>query len=994
MNYKKLNTIGGWIAFLIAAVTYISTMEPVASFWDCGEFIAAAFKLQVPHPPGAPLFLLVGRIFSLFAGGDLTQVAYWVNMVSALSSAFTILFLFWTITLLAKQLLKVDGEPNTAQKILVLGAAFTGSLAYTFSDSFWFSATEAEVYAFSSFFTAFVFWAILKWNEVAEQDDANRWIILIAYMVGLSIGVHLLNLVAIPALGMVYYFRKYEKPTWIGGVVTFVVSFVILQVIQIGIIPGLPSLAWWFELKMVNGFGLPFNSGIIMFCALFVGAIVYGILYSIKQNKEILNLALVSLVFILIGYSTYAIIAIRANYHPPLNENNPDETSKVISYLKREQYGERPLFYGPQYTADPKSHEDGDPLYKKGEGEYVIYDYKTETVYSSKDKVLIPRMHSKQPGHIASYDRFIQKRDRRWKKGKQPNAAQNITFMFNRQFGFQFFRYFKWNFIGRETDIQDSDVLAPWESDEMPHNLQSKARNNLYALPFILGLLGLVFQFYRNEKQAIVTIVLFVMTGLAINFFLNQPPYEPRERDYTYVGAFYAFAIWIGLGVIALYEWGIQKTFKGNLGAGLSVIIALCIPVLMAAKEWDDHNRSNRYHSVDSAKNLLNSCAKNAILFTGGDNDTFPLWFVQEVEGFRTDVRVCNLSLLNTDWYIDQMKEDAYESTGLPISLDRERYIQGTNDVVYYMNRSKKDMPMRLDAYLSFLAKDSKQIRQPLPDQGRFKKYINVFPSKLLVLDVDSSALANGNVIPDKYKDNLNSKLVWKLNRTHLEKKDLIILDMITNINKNNWERPIYFSTTLGRSNFLNLKDHMALEGLAYRLYPTKFASQEGEIDTDRMYDNLMHNYFWRNLDNPEVYYDENYKRFSLNARSQYHRLATSLYREDKKDKALEVIEKCFEVMPDEGIPYDIYSAQFIPLYFEMGEKEKGQELADLMEARAKDVLVYIKDHPKGVYGDHKTISCNILQTIAYSIQRNDTQNPKIQEIQNFLMTYGCLNRQ
>ncbi len=991
MNYKKLNTIGGWFAFLIAAITYISTMEPVASFWDCGEFIAAAFKLQVPHPPGAPLFLLVGRVFSLFAGGDLEQVAYWVNMVSALSSAFTILFLFWTITLLAKQLLKVEGEPNGVQKILILGAALTGSLAYTFSDSFWFSATEAEVYAFSSFFTAFVFWAILKWNEVAEEEGANRWIILIAYMVGLSIGVHLLNLVAIPALGMVYYFKKYEKPNWGGGILTFIISFVILQIIQIGIIPGLPSVAWWVELKMVNGLGLPFNSGIIIFCALFIGAIVYGIIYSVKHNQELLNLGLLSLVFILIGYSTYAIIAIRANFHPPLNENNPDETAKVISYLKREQYGERPLFFGPQYTASPKKQIDGSPLYKKGEHKYVVYDYKTETEYDFNDKVLIPRMHSRQGGHVDAYDKFIKARSRKWKKGDRPTSAQNISFMFSRQFGFQFFRYFKWNFIGRETDIQDSDSLRPWDSEEMPYNLKSKARNNLFALPLILGLLGLVFQFKKNEKQAIVMIVLFVMTGLAINFFLNQPPYEPRERDYTYVGAFYAFAIWIGLGVIAIYEWVGQHLLKREPAALLSVVISLGIPALMAAKEWDDHDRSNRYHSVDSAKNLLNSCAKNAILFTGGDNDTFPLWYVQEVEGFRTDVRVCNLSLLNTDWYIDQMKEDTYESEGLPISLDRERYIQGTNDVVYYSNISQKqkDAPMMLDLYMNLLKKDHKKIRHVIPNNKRFKKYFNVFPSKLFVLDVDSSALSSGNVIPEKYKDRLKTTLAWSIGKNYLEKKDLIMLDMIININKNNWERPIYFSTTLGFSNFLGLKDHMSLEGLAYRLYPTKFASPEGELDVEVMYDNLMNNFFWRNMDNPEIYYDENYKRFSLNARSQYYRLALELFRSGDKAKALEVIDKCFEVMPDEAIPYDIYSAQFIPLYFQMGEKETGQALSDLMEARAREVLQYILNNPNGAYGGHKDISKNILRTIARVIFNEDPKSPKLQEIDSILKASG-----
>ncbi|MFK7900292.1 MAG: DUF2723 domain-containing protein [Cyclobacteriaceae bacterium] len=996
-NYKLINNIGGWAVFLISATVYILTMEPVASFWDCGEFIAASYKLQVPHPPGAPLFLLIGRIFSLFATPGTEEVGYWVNMVSALSSAFTILFLFWTITLLAKKILSLSKTdvPTLTQGILVIGAGLVGSLAYTFSDSFWFSAGEAEVYAMSSFFTAFVFWAVLKWDEAIgnEEATADRWVILIAYMIGLSIGVHLLNLVAIPALGMIYYFRKYEKHTWTGGIIAFVASVVIVQAIQTAIIPGLPSMAWKFELLFVNIMGLPFNSGVIFFVLLFIGAIIYGIIYSIKKSKYNLNLGLLSLVFILIGYASYAIIVIRANYHPPLNENNPDDMVKTISYLKREQYGERPLFYGPQYTARISDQKDGAPLYKKGKDGYVIYDHKTVNKYASKDKVFIPRMHSKQGHHTSWYNNYLKKNNKRWKEGKTPTSGDNISYMFSRQLGFLFFRYFKWNFIGREGDIQDSGTLSPLDNKVLPQGLSSMARNQLFALPLILGLIGLFFQFSKHEKSGIVMVVLFIMTGAAITFFLNNPPIEPRERDYTYVGCFYAFAIWIGLGVIGLYEFVFSRFLKGSTGAALATVIALGVPVLMAAVEWDDHDRSKRYHSVDSAKNLLNSCAKNAIIFTGGDNDTFPLWYVQEVEGFRTDVRVCNLSLLNTDWYIDQMKEQAYESAPLPITIDREQYVQGTNDVVYYMNRRGGDQPMKLETYLSLLKKESKRIRQPLQDQSRFKKFINTFPSKVLVLNVDSSAVLESGLVLPKYNKNISSTLQWNVGKTMLEKKDLIMLDMVANINKEGWKRPIYFSTTLGPSNYLGLKDHMVLEGLAFRFLPVKHGQKQGIVNTAVMYDNMMTDKFsFRGLDREGVFYDENYKRFSLNARSQYYRLATALFQEGQKEKAIEVIDKCFELMPDNSIPYDIYSAQFIPLLYQMGEKERASELVSIMGERSKEALAFINKYPKGEYGDERGINCNVLQTIIYAAG-NSGEADKVKEYQSILAGSGCYRK-
>lgn len=969
-SYNKLNNILGWLIFGIALLVYTLTVEPTASFWDCGEFIAAAYKLQIPHPPGAPLFLMIGRVFSFFAGGDVTKVAFWVNMVSVVSSAFTILFLFWTITLLARKLVVFqDGEATLIQKILVLGAGTVGALAYTFSDSFWFSAAEAEVYAISAFFTAFVVWAILKWERMADQPDSDRWLLLIAYMVGLSIGVHLLNLVAIPSLGLVFYFRKY-KPTKAGIAATLGISALILGAILIGVIPGLPSMAGWFEILFVNSFGLPFKSGITFFVVIFIGAIVYGIIYSVKKNNRVLNLALLSFVFVLIGYSSYTMVLVRSNFNPPIDENNPEDIMKFISYLKREQYGDRPLFYGPQFTADLTEQNDGAALYKKGEEDYEIYDYRTENIFDPNHQTLLPRMHSQQPHHVAEYKKLL-KEYGGWREGKKPSGYHNIRYMLDRQLGKMYWRYFLWNFVGREGDIQDSDELWPWEAGEkMPELLDSNARNNYWMLPLILGIAGLLFQYTKEKKSFAITALLFFFTGIAIILYLNAPPIEPRERDYAYAGSYYAFCIWIGLGVIAVFDL-LKEAIKNHKAlAALSLAVSLLVPTVMAVQGWDDHDRSGRYHSVDSAKNLLNSCKPNAILFTGGDNDTFPLWYVQEVEGFRTDVRVCNLSLLNTDWYIDQMKKDAYDSKALPISLENEDYIQGTNDVVYYNNPSGNDQPMYVDAYIKAIKEENPNIRRYL-QTDRHKKYINALPSKNLVVRMDANAVKSKGIVPEKFESRVPNRLAWTLKRNSLEKKDLIILDMISNIAKDNWERPIYFSTTLGNSNYLDLKNHMYLEGLAYRLLPANNGNdQQGTINTDVMYDNMMNNMFWRGMADEGVFYDENYKRMVFNARLQYYFLAAHLiYVENDKERGKAVINKSLEVMPDDVFAMEIYGAQYVGLLFEVDDEEKAMEIATAMGDRSVEMIEYMSG--QGVSRESMYRYYAVLNTIAKTLEQN-----------------------
>ncbi|MCP4520170.1 MAG: DUF2723 domain-containing protein [Cytophagales bacterium] len=984
-SFKLINNITGWAIFAIATTVYVLTLEPTASFWDCGEFIAVSYKLMTPHPPGAPFFLLVGRMFSLFAG-DVTQVAYWINMVSALSSSFTILFLFWSITLIAKKLIKPTTEEgyDLGQTILIMGAGVVGSLSYTFSDSFWFSAVEAEVYAMSAFFTSFVVWAMLKWESIADEEGSDRWLILIAYMVGLSIGVHLLNLVAIPALGFIFYFKRY-KPSTIGYIATFGVSSLILGIILVVIIPGLPSIAGAFEILFVNSFGFKFNSGVIFFSVLFISILIGAIIFSIKINNRILNTALLGLTFILIGYSSYGIILIRSNFNPPIDENNPEEVMKFVSYLKREQYGDRPLFLGPYFTASPDEQVDGDPLYTRGEdGKYVIYDYKTENKYLSKDLRLFPRMHSRQGHHVREYEQLLKSyTDGEWYNAQQNStatngsvteadeitSADNIKYLIDRQLGKMYWRYFFWNFIGRDGDIQDSGVMMPFDTpnEELPREVQSFARNNFYALPFILGLIGLLFQFYTDKKTFSIVAMLFFFTGIAIILYLNAPPIEPRERDYAYAGSYYAYCFWIGFGVLGLGDILLRVIKNKKVVAIVATVLGMGIPAIMAAQGWDDHDRSNRYHSVDSAKNLLDSCEKNAILFTGGDNDTFPLWYVQEVEGYRTDVRVCNLSLLNTDWYIDQMKKKYYDSEALPISLDNKNYIQGTNDVLYYMSRSGgKDRPLRLDNYIKAVKKGSKQIRYAIGGD-RFQQYINIFPSKLLVLPIDENVARS--VVPDKYKKFVRNKLEWNIKKKHLEKKDLIMLDMITNISKSGWKRPIYFSTTLGPSNYLNLKDHMVLEGLAYRLLPANHGDSNGEINTDKMYDNLMNKFQWREMDNAEVFYDENYKRFVFNARFQYYVLAGQLMNEGKKEKARAVIEHSLRVLPDYVFPYGEYTAQYVDLLFALEQDQKALELAKLMGDRAIEMIEYTLDTPTA---DRSMINRKsyVLQTVGRALMK------------------------
>ncbi len=957
-NFKKINNLTGWAVFLISFVVFAATVERTASFWDCGEFIACAYKLQVPHPPGAPLFLLLGRMFSLLAGADKTQVAYWVNMLSVVSSAFTILFMHWTIVLIGRKILNKSFESlSLAEAISLLGAGVVGSLAYAFTDTFWFSAVEAEVYAMSSFFTALVVWAAFKWELIEDEAAANRWLVFIAYIVGLSIGVHLLNLVTVPALALLYYFKKYPKPTYLGGFIALTVGLFILGIINSGIIPGIPSMAFSFELAFVNELGMPYGSGVIVFLVLFIGLLVGGVAYSQAKNKVGLNISLLALSFVLIGYLSYNLALVRSTYNTPINENDPSNILNFLKYLRREQYGERSLLYGPIFTAEVESVDAGAPVYKMKDGKYVVYDHKQKVTYSKNGQMLLPRIYSNAPQHVALYREMLGLAE-----GETPTFGDNLRFMFTHQMGHMYMRYLLWNFVGRESDIQDAGVIDYTRKGALPELLaNNKAHNNYFYLPLILGLLGFFLLYRKNEKDFLITILMFLMTGLALVIFLNSPPTEPRERDYIYVGSFYFFAIWIGLGVMQLAEW-LLKLIKNPVSTSYAATaVSLVIPVILIQQNWDDHDRNHRYHQVDFAKNMLNSCAPNAILFTGGDNDTFPLWYVQEVEGFRTDVRVCNLSLLGTDWYIEQMKRKTYESEALPISLDKDRFLEGINDqILFYENPNVKN-GINLEEYIKLVKDDNPAIKVPLQDGTM----INTLPSENVFVPVNVEEMKKATFIPDALKPYLMDQVSWSLGKGGLMKPELIQLDIIAQNAKNGWKRPIYFATTLASSSYLNMKEMMQLEGYAYRLLPVKLPeAKEGIVNTDIMFDNVTKKMFWRDLDNPNTYYHSDFylEVPVITARLSFLRLVDQLVKEGKLAKAKEALDFEMKVMPDKTIPYDQLSANFVSLYLAVGDKKKALEIADTMMNRNDKALTYYLQERRG--SDSREI-----QTALYEMQ-------------------------
>jgi hypothetical protein len=1012
-KYRLINNITGWVVFGIAAFTYLMTIEPTASLWDCGEFIASAFKFEIGHPPGSQVFMVLARFFTFFAGGNLSEVAAMVNSMSALASAFTILFLFWTITHLARKILLNDESRfTTARVIAVMSAGIVGALAFTFSDSFWFSAVEGEVYATSSFFTAAVFWAILKWEDVADEKFADRWIILIAYLMGLSIGVHLLNLLTLPGIVLVYYFRKAEF-SWKGFALSLLTSFVILALLMWGILPGLVKISSKFDLFFVNTLKLPANTGMIfhvlLLIALFAigvkltlnsdnkikngivaiaalfftgiwvvsGSAVFNILilcvvagivwYIASKNRVALNTMLTAIMFILIGFSSYAIIIIRASADTPLNENNPSNPFNLLYYLNREQYGQRPLISGPYYNAPVIDYKNGKPVYALEKGKYIITHKDLERVYDQRFITIFPRMWSDQPDHAAVYKEWggsdgipLQVTNQSGEKTviKKPRFSENLKFMFTYQFGYMYFRYFMWNFSGKQNDTQGTGgaTNGNWITGikfideprtgtyDMPADMKNDpSRNRYFLLPFLLGIAGLFYQLNRDNKNWWIIMLLFVMTGIAIIFYLNQYPNQPRERDYAYVGSFYFYSVWIGLGVLAIYDL-LSKVAGEKIAAPVSGLLSfLAVPLIMGTQNWDDHDRSHRYLTRDVAFDYLETCAPNSILFTNGDNDTFPLWYAQEVEGKRTDVRVCNLMLLNTDWYIEQMKNKVYTSDPLPVTLPIKKYYDGINNQVFIVEKTKD--PVDISTIIDWVKSDNKATKV----QVSATEVLDIIPSRTIRIPVDKKkVLASGTVKPED-----SAKIVpyidIKLKGSSILKSQLIVLDILAH---NNWERPVYYVTGY-HADALGLEEYFQLEGLAYRLVPIKSENKSwleyGRIDADILYQNLMKKFVWGGANDPRTDIDYNHKRtiMVIKARSNYARLAKTLAGEGKNEKAVGVLDYCMNVLPLEKIPYDPYVPDIIEAYFAAADTTKAIDMTNALCKHYYEQLdYYLKQTP------------------------------------------------
>ncbi len=969
MNFKKLNNLVGWGVFAIATIVYFLTMEPTVSWWDCGEYITTANKLQVGHPPGAPTFQLIGRFFTLFAFGDVTKVAMMINIMSCLCSSFTILFLFWTISMLAQKIWMKDGEnASNNNKLAVIAASAIGALAYTFTDSFWFNAVEGEVYAMSSLLTAITFWAILKWEKVSEEPNHYRWLILIAYIIGLSIGVHLLNLLTIPAITYIVYFKKY-KFSWKGFIWSGIIAVAITGFIQVILIPAIVSLAGKFELFFVNSLGASFNFGTIFYFVLLIALIIIGLWLTAKYNRPVLNTVVLSFMFILIGYSSFFMLVIRANANTPINENEPKDAISMLSYLKREQYGTWPLIYGPYYTAKPYDMTEGLPIYYKDhkKGKYVeIARAQGECIYDDNVQTIFPRMWNGSKNTFKSvYERYIDKSKMRVTTQKKSNGTservaiptfgQNMRFFIDYQCGWMFWRYFMWNFVGRQNDTEGQGELehGNWVSgigfidnprlgnqDNLPRTMQSPANTKFYFMPLILGLIGLFYQLKHDPKNCWVVFLLFFMTGLAIIIYLNQTPYQPRERDYSYAGAFYAFAIWMGFGVLGVIN-SLQKVINNKkVAMGIATAACLFVPILMAAQGWECHNRSGKTSALDWGKNYLVNLPENAVIVTRGDNDTFPLWYVQEVEGFRTDVRVCNYMLSGGYWYVHQMGRKTYKSDRLPLSLTPAQYDNGVHEPVWIYDVIEG--PVELKDAIDFVRSDNPRTKA----KDGMNNTVDYFPTRNLKITVDKEKVVATGIVPESMKDDIVDEIVWTIPEKIqcLQKNDLMLLDFMAT---NNWERCVYFTSLNDISDILSIDKYLHQEGLAHRFMPVlapDYYKGAGGVFIDGSYDLLVNKTKWGNLNDPDVTIDPESIRNVSFVKMAYMRLAQSLVNRQRYEEAVTVMDKCQYFFPDEKIPYGFYYEGYFPdLYYRSGAMEKGDDILQKIAANATDELRYYK---------------------------------------------------
>lgn len=994
--YKRLNTIVGWLVFLVALITYTLTLEPTTSFWDCGEFISGAYKLQVVHPPGAPFFLLIGRIFTLFAP-DPSWVAYSINFMSGLSTAFAILFLFWVTTHFAQKLVFKNESPSSSQVYSVIATGLIAALSCTFLDTVWFSAVEGEVYALSLFFIMLVFWLMVKWDQAEDEGTRDRWLVLVALMIGVSVGVHLLSLLAMPAMGVIYYYRRFKNRSWTGVILALVGGFVAQMFVYVGVVLSLTTVLAQADLFFVNSIGLGFGSGAFFVIGLVILLFIGGLFYTTKKNMVLANTAILALLMISIGYSTYSIVMIRAHADTPINMNDPSDLFRLNSYLNREQYGDRPLMYGPHYNAYPIDIIKKGNKYYQGKDKYEVVGERISYKFAAKDKMLFPRLGSWQDDrHARAYQAMLG-----LKKDQDPTFLDNMRFFINYQLGFMYLRYFMWNFVGRQDDIQGryDNNNGKWISgipfidqyrigslDNLTdYQKENKGKNLYYFLPLLLGLLGLYYQYKRDPWDTAIVFGLFIFTGILQAVFLNSPPFEPRERDYTLVGSFVAFSIWVGFGMLALYEFLKEKIPAQTALAG-SLAICLIIPVLLAAENWDDHDRSRRTTALDFAIDYLESCKPNAILFTQGDNDTYPLWYAQEVEGIRTDIRVVNLSLLGVDWYIDNLSKKMNDADPIKLIHTQDKYQGSNRDVTRFFEAKQlpDDKYYELQKIIEFIASDNKRTQVTIQNG----ESVNYLPSKQFKISVDKEEVIKSGMVPESHYSKIADEIKWNLGKSNVLKNDLMTLDIIAS---NFTDRPIYFAVSVSPSAYLGLERYFQLEGLAYRVVPVSESTdgQSGYIAEDIMYNNIMTKFKMGGIErkiqksytvkegenledvafkfgktaedmkkeigsesvtagqkisfpfpDQDIYLDENIQRMTMNLRSNYARLATALIQSGDKKRALEVLDKCMEVLPEANVPFNIFMIKFPELFYEAGDKEQARlivrKLANVFEQELK----------------------------------------------------------
>jgi len=968
INYKKWNTILGWFTFAIALLTYTLTLEPTVSYWDCGEYISTAVKLEVGHPPGAPLFQMLGAFFAMFTT-EVTQIAAMVNFMSALASAFTILFLFWTITMLAK---KIVGKPevlSTGNSIAILGSGLVGALAYTFSDSFWFSAVEGEVYAMSSFLMALLFWLGLHWEGEMDSPRGHKWLLLISFVVGLSFGVHILSLLVIPSIVFIYFYKRYENITSKKFIIANIVAVMVLAFVFKFLFPYTLSFFSASELFFVNTIGMPFNSGSIIAALILIAAFYFGIKYTRKKNLVNANLIILCLLFTMIGFSSWLMLPIRANANTTINENNPSSARELLAYYNREQYGDSSIFYDSYYSEtreqDPNDpYRDDKPKYEKDEklGKYVIVNHYKDALpnYTDKHKGFIPRMVDPSPGIIANYKAVAGINP---KSKRRPTFGENLNFMFQYQFGYMYGRYFMWNFVGRQNDIQGNlDSNGNWISgisfidnffrldaqENLPDEFKNnKGRNTYFFLPLILGIIGLLYHIKMDKKNFYILLLFFAFTGLAIIFYTNPKPFEPRERDYAVVGSFYIFAIWIGMGVLALYEKFKDKLDHRSLAIAITGVCLLAVPSLMAFENWDDHDRSGRYATRNNAKAYLDSCQENAIMFTIGDNDTFPLWYMQEVENYRTDIKLVNTSLFATDWYIDQQKRKTYDADPIPSQLTHEQYRTGSLDVAYHIpNPILKDSVMDIRSFMNWLGSNDSRTQIDLDEDGIPEKY---YPTNKLRIPVDKEAVLKNGIVPLKDSALIVPYIDIEIDRMGIAKNRILMLDVLANTN---WERPIYFTGGANADEeYIWLKDYLQLDGLAYKFVPIKTPSKSengrsksvldlGRIDTEIMYNNIK-KWDWKNSNSDAIYVDVETRKNGISFRNNLVRLAEEFIKEGDNEKAEEILDLSLDKMPVERYGHFGLVLGYIDNYYQISKTEKARNVANILVDIFQDRIEY-----------------------------------------------------